>query len=106
MITICLSVAPAPFVDRGWRVDILPKATERQYRNPLLRAMQAPMEPQWTPLPRRFVCKRYALVAMRRAIRTGAATEAKLYWGGSLHAHWTRDPKTGRELKTHIADTA
>ena len=63
------------------------------------------MEPQWTPLPRRFVSKSYALHAVRRAIRTGRAVEAKLYWGGALHGYWKRDWATGREIRMHVADT-
>lgn len=97
MLTICLTVTPAPVQERGWILDVL---------RPAEKSGHVTLPTRWEKLPRRFACKRYALHAVRREIRTGAAVAAKLYWGGDLKGYWQRDPTTGRELKIHIANEA
>lgn len=98
MITLCLAVTPDPGAvqERGWILDLLRPAEPHMLHGPLPK--------RWVRLPRRFACKRYAVHAMRREIRTGAAVAAKLYWGGELKGYWQKCPTTGRERKMIVAD--
>lgn len=110
MIAFVLSVTPGPTLERGWILEVLRPDDELRHgglsKNCSLAALpQVSREPQWVRLPRRFVCKRYALRTVRREIRTGAAVAAKLYWGGALYGYWQKCPTTGREMKMHICGT-